>query len=261
MCACCGVYTSQTCGMNLATTDAGCSPGTHHNMPGELQARIQLSDHTLGGQHISRHLPFSGADTKNVVASISVAGTSNEVGIWWPKMPGDQTEALRTSQQQWSRESTTRSKPTLGDASYTGAIESGHGMTEGHNYIRRCSIVLRTFREENGSLCCFCYLRKCRGLKPLIHGHLSICEADQEKMSDWKTHSYTKFLYVPEVIWAQISKVSHMFLEVITTEASHGLLAGAWRSSTSVNVVCISNCKHVIPRSKITYGGICKACF
>ena len=43
-------------------------------MPGELQATIQLSDHTLGGQHISRHLPFSGADTKNVVASISVAG-------------------------------------------------------------------------------------------------------------------------------------------------------------------------------------------
>ena len=50
-------------------------------MPGELQARIQLSDHTLGGQHISRHLPFSGADTKNVVASISVAGTSIKVGI------------------------------------------------------------------------------------------------------------------------------------------------------------------------------------
>ena len=49
-------------------------------MPGELQATIQLSDHTLGGQHISRHLPFSGADTKNVVASISVAGTSIKVG-------------------------------------------------------------------------------------------------------------------------------------------------------------------------------------
>ena len=76
--------------INLAIADAGYSPGTHHNIPGELQATIQLSDHTLGGQHISRHLPFSGADTKNVVASISVADTSIKVGIWWPKMPGDQ---------------------------------------------------------------------------------------------------------------------------------------------------------------------------
>ena len=230
-------------------------------MPGELQATIQLYDHSRVAGVCAFHLSFDETIIKNVRNRIKIVDTPEELGRWWPKMPGDQTEALRTSQQQWSRESTTRSKPTLGDASYTGAVESGHGMTEGHNYIRRCSIVLRTFREENGSLCCFCYLRKCRGLKPLIHGHLSICEADQEKMSDWKTHSYTKLLYVPEVIWAQISKVSHMSLEVITTEASHGVLAGPWRASTSVNVICISNCKHVIPRSKITYAGICKAFF
>ena len=127
--------------------------------------------------------------------------------------------------------------------------------------MRNYWIVLRTFPENNSCFCCFSYLCRCRLLKQPIHGHFSICEADQEKMSDWKTHSYTKLLYVPEVIWAQISKVSHMFLEVITTEASHGVLEGAWRSSTSVNVICISNCKHVIPRSKITYAGICKAYF
>ena len=80
MCDCAFIYYYHP-SIILVITDAGYSPGTHHNMPGELQARIQLSDHTLGGQHISRHLPFSGADTKNVVASISVAGTSNEVGI------------------------------------------------------------------------------------------------------------------------------------------------------------------------------------
>ena len=46
VCLLCSVH--KTCGMNLATTDAGCSPGTHHNMPGELQATIQLYHHTLG---------------------------------------------------------------------------------------------------------------------------------------------------------------------------------------------------------------------
>ena len=160
----------KTCGINLAITDAGYSPGTYHNMPGELQATIQLYDHSRVAGVCAFHLSFDETIIKNVRNRIKIVDTPEELGRWWLKMPGDQTEALRTSQQQWSRQSTTRSKPTLGDASYTGAVESGHGMTEGHNYIRRCSIVLRTFREENGSYCYFCYLRRCRWLKPPIHG-------------------------------------------------------------------------------------------
>ena len=41
---------------------------------------IQLLDHTGGAGMWFLHFTFSGADTKNVVASISVAGTSNKVG-------------------------------------------------------------------------------------------------------------------------------------------------------------------------------------
>ena len=38
----------KTCGIKLVVTNAEYSPGTYHNMPGELQATIQLYDHSLG---------------------------------------------------------------------------------------------------------------------------------------------------------------------------------------------------------------------
>ena len=123
----------KTCGINLATTDAGNSPGTHHNMTGELQATFQLSDHKWGAGMCALHLSFYETIIKNVSHRIKIADTPEELGRWWLKMPGDQTKALRTSQQQWSREPTTRGRPTLGDASYNGAVESNHNGSEDDN--------------------------------------------------------------------------------------------------------------------------------
>ena len=146
--------------MKLVVTNAKYSPGTYHNMPSKLQATIQLFDHTWRAGMWFLHFTFSGADTKNVVASISVAGTPEELGRWWLKMPGNQQKALRTSQQHWSREPRASGGPTWGDASYNGAVE----------WIRRCYIVLRAFSKTNSCFCCFCDLRRCRWLKPPIHG-------------------------------------------------------------------------------------------
>ena len=132
MCNCCrGIH--KTCGIKLVVTNAEYSPGTYHNMPSKLQATIQLFDHTWRAGMWFLHFTFSGADTKNVVASISVAGTPEELGRWWLKMPGNQQKALRTSQQHWSREPRASGGPTWGDASNNGAVESTNGMTEGQN--------------------------------------------------------------------------------------------------------------------------------
>ena len=50
-------------------------------MPGELQATIQLLfDHTWGAGMWFLHLPFSETNIKNVAASVSVAGTPEELG-------------------------------------------------------------------------------------------------------------------------------------------------------------------------------------
>ena len=123
----------KTCGINLAITDAGYSPGTYHNMPGKLQATIQLSDHTWGADMCALHLSFYETIIKNVPHRIKVVDTPEELGRWWPKMPGNQQKALRTSHQPWSIESRTRRRPTLGDAFYNGAVESTNGMMEGNN--------------------------------------------------------------------------------------------------------------------------------
>ena len=132
MCNCCrGIH--KTYGIKLVVTNAEYSPGTYHNMLGELQAKIQLYDHSRVAGMCAFHLSFYGTIIKNVSNRIKIANTPEEPGRWWLKMPGDQTKALRTSQQQWSIESRTRGRATLGDASYNGAVESTHGMTEGDN--------------------------------------------------------------------------------------------------------------------------------
>ena len=58
-------------------------------------------------------------------------------------MPRDQQKALRANQQHTSRILVLIDGPTLGGASYNGAVESRHGMTEGHNgsEITRSSCV------------------------------------------------------------------------------------------------------------------------
>ena len=132
MCICCrGIH--KTCGIKLVVTNAEYSPGTYHNMPGELQARIQLSDHKWGAGMCALHLSFYETIIKNVSHRIKIADTPEELGRWWLKMPGNQKKALRTSQQHWSREPRASGGPTWGDASYNGAVESTHGMTEGDN--------------------------------------------------------------------------------------------------------------------------------
>ena len=132
MCNCCrGIH--KTYGIKLVVTNAEYSPGTYHNMLGELQATFQLSDHKWGVGMCALHLSFYETIMKNVSHRIKIADTPEELGRWWLKMPGDQTKALRTSQQQWSREPTTRGRPILGGASYRHTCNPRHGMTEGHN--------------------------------------------------------------------------------------------------------------------------------
>ena len=63
-----------------ATTDAGYSPGTHHNMPGELQATFQLSDHKWGAGVCALHLSFYETIIQNVSHRIKIADTPEELG-------------------------------------------------------------------------------------------------------------------------------------------------------------------------------------
>ena len=57
-------------------------------------------------------------------------------------------------------------------------------------------------------------------------------------------------IYAPQVVSTHPSRTADNFGDIATMKASCGVLAGAWRSGTSVNVICISNCKHVVPRYK-----------
>ena len=145
----------KTCGINLAITDAGYSPGTYHNMPGELQATIQLYDHSRVAGVCAFHLSFDETIIKNVRNRIKIVDTPEELGRWWLKMPGDQTKALRTSQQQWSIESAMIDRPTLGDASYNGAVESTNGMTSAVESTNTMLYRLAYLRQEERLFCCF----------------------------------------------------------------------------------------------------------
>ena len=184
----------------------------------------------LGCWHVVPHFTFSGADTKNVAASISVAGTPEELGRWWLKMSGDQQKPLSTSQQPWSSESRASGRPTC-QYQLRAQRVCGISWFPALKHTRNKSAMIM-LTKLNTNFCKKDWDDNLRTVAITLrcYGHFSICEADQENMSDWKTHPYTKFLYVPEVSWAQISKVSHMFLELTTTEVSHGVLARGWRS-------------------------------
>ena len=154
---CCrGIH--KTYGIKLVVTNAEYSPGTYHNMPGELQATIQLYDHSRVAGMCAFHLSFYETIIKNVSNRIKIVNTPEELGRWWLKMPGDQTKALRTSQQQWSIEWRTRGRPTLGDASYNGAVESTKSMTKGQNGSEGAWYHLAyLLRQEERCFCCFLF--------------------------------------------------------------------------------------------------------
>ena len=63
-----------------APADAGYSPGTHHNMPGELQATIQLYDHSRVAGVCAFHLSFDETIIKNVRNRIKIVDTPEELG-------------------------------------------------------------------------------------------------------------------------------------------------------------------------------------
>ena len=158
MCNCCrGIH--KTYGIKLVVTNAEYSPGTYHNMLGELQATIQLYDHSRVAGMCAFHLSFYETIIKNVSNRIKIVNTPEELGRWWLKMPGDQTKALRTSQQQWSIEWRTRGRPTLGDASYNGAVESTNGMTSAVESTNTMLYRLAYLRQEE--LCWFCCFASC----------------------------------------------------------------------------------------------------
>ena len=79
MCDCVFIYYYHP-SIILAITDAGYSPGTHHNMPSKLQATNQLCHHTWGAGMCALHLSLSETIIKNVPNRIKIVDTPEELG-------------------------------------------------------------------------------------------------------------------------------------------------------------------------------------
>ena len=140
------------------------------------------------------------------------------------------TKTLGANQQHWSREPRASGRPTWGGASYNGAVESTNSMTKGQNGSEGAWYHLAYLRQEE--LCWFCCFGSCiNAVTKTTHSwsfeYLRSWSRKNVRLKDPFLHEVA--IRTGSHLSADFEGEPH-FLEVITTEASDGVLAGAWRS-------------------------------